>query len=125
MSNRNEFKAKTCPLCAKITQFGDKKIADMNGLYFQVGYSDGGWGRRQDYIDFSDEICLECYGLLVIHVNRFVAVFNSRKGCNHEELQIVKKDREVPPLPVPVVERKIFMFEFIKRFAQYIKGELK
>lgn len=57
----------TCPICGEpMFIAGDhaKKFKDRFGFVLTVGYSVGGWGHRQNHINFSDEICLDCYTAL-------------------------------------------------------------
>ena len=45
-----------CALCG-----ADLSKSRRDGLAVVVGGSTGGWGQRTNAIDFSDEVCHECY----------------------------------------------------------------
>lgn len=36
-------------------------VRRKDGLVVTVGWSRGGWGRRENAIDFSDEVCGDCF----------------------------------------------------------------
>lgn len=49
------------PLSGQYPGKGSRHVKAKNGLVVTVGYSEGGWGRRRNAIDFSGEVCLTCY----------------------------------------------------------------
>lgn len=73
----------TCGLCGiPLDGYLDgryQRVADHNGLCVEVGYSLGGWGRRQDHIyKFSDEVCVPCYQAVMPAVEALKAAMGER-----------------------------------------------
>ena len=59
--------------------YGRKKIKKMMGLVVDFGGSNNGWGYRQDYFKFSDEVCIDCFNKVEEKMNEVEAVIESLK----------------------------------------------
>jgi len=51
-----KISVETCDLCGSV-------MTEKNGLVIQVGYSKGGWGQRRNWLNWSGEVCPECFEL--------------------------------------------------------------
>lgn len=85
-----EVKIQCCDLCGKPLQHFDGRTgatANHNrkeALLLVVGFSRGGWGRRRTPLDFSGEVCGECFDAaepLLRAVRDFV---RDRKGWDRD-----------------------------------------
>ncbi len=74
-----------CPICSapiEITGAISRKFQYKNGIVLNFGYSKGGWGFRQNSIDFSSEVCVECFEAFVPLVEKIIETKDSRDGIN-------------------------------------------
>lgn len=52
-----------CDLCQRpVKGPGNKPIRPVHGITLELGQSLGGWGRREDLLTWSGEVCEICYG---------------------------------------------------------------
>ena len=63
----------TCPICERIMKADGVRITKINGLKLEAGYSIDGWGQRRDYVDFSKEVCGECFNELEKPIKDFIS----------------------------------------------------
>lgn len=85
-----QYTLHTCPICEQpieVTKHG--KVLDRRsrkeGCKIELGFSRGGWGFRQDWLNFSGEICGECFdevGRLLEPAVSFVRSGGGRKSDN-------------------------------------------
>ncbi len=53
------------------------------GLSLHAGYSKGGWGQRQDFInDWSGEVCVECWDKLEPLIRELKTKFDALRNSN-------------------------------------------
>jgi len=50
-----------CDICHTTVECDNQSVKNINGACIVLGYSIGGWGYRQNFVDFSGEICEMCY----------------------------------------------------------------
>lgn len=79
---------KLCDLCERPLEgyhprLGIRSLEPKQGLVVTIGYSDGGWGSRRNHINFSGEVCLDCY--------------NAVMGDVEQMSQTITKLRQGPP----------------------------
>lgn len=75
----------TCELCElPISMSGvfRRQINAVHGIVITLGYSKGGWGSRNNDIDFSGEVCQECYDLLWEAHKDIRRLLKDRRGIN-------------------------------------------
>lgn len=86
-----------CPVCNKITSFEKngktEKIETVHGICWgRIGYSIGGWGKRNDFIgDFSGEVCDECFTALKMKINELKEVIDQRTNSCEDGICIYRK----------------------------------
>lgn len=62
-----DVRIQCCDVCGRPLSHYDARSREQRdhtrkeGLKIELGYSRGGWGRRQDWLDFSGEVCGECF----------------------------------------------------------------
>lgn len=59
-----DYRVRTCPLCEVVIEtspVGLTPAAPRVGLCLEIGFSNGGWGHRQDHAKFSAEVCVACH----------------------------------------------------------------
>ena len=63
-----------CDFCyAEMPEANSKKIKDTGAMVIQIGYSNGGWGNRQNlFLGIYDDICADCYRHLMNVAGKFV-----------------------------------------------------
>lgn len=63
-----DVRIQCCDICGAPLQHVDGRTGDKRShtrkeaLKVEIGYSRGGWGFRRDALDFSGEVCGECFG---------------------------------------------------------------
>jgi hypothetical protein len=69
-----------CDYCGKVTTSYSKKIEQVNGLYLEIGYSYGGWGRRGNFIKDSVEICVPCFNMMKSAIDHLIETKQALKN---------------------------------------------
>lgn len=83
---------KICAICkSKLKQY------DAEGLSLNIGWSNGGWGRRKNGIEISDEVCKACFNCLVPHLREVETIFKklSENNAEDSDLRGITTSREV------------------------------
>ena len=85
---KHKVEYRLCPVCDKVISIGDKIIFDkkdvhsLYGIQLVVGYSKGGWGSREESLNFSEEVCAECFAVLIKKASELVEILRDRAGIN-------------------------------------------
>jgi hypothetical protein len=85
-----------CPICGQIIciQADGKKqqLRPVNGLFYELGYSIGGWGRRQDFLPkFADEICDDCFQEIAPKITEFAEFVGKMKDSRRDGIIIYRQ----------------------------------
>ena len=93
----------TCPLCeAPIKVCAgwqgrvEKRYTGENGAKVELGYSVGGWGHRQDWANFSGEVCDACFKELGRLLEPVVAFLRGGARSKQHNISPLRGD-EPPP----------------------------
>jgi len=87
-----------CGWCGKLLAIGDKKLERKHGMCITLGYSlsHNGWGQRRDHLDFSEEVCGECYAEYEVVVGSIKEWIQERAGINAPHFE---DKNNVPKVP--------------------------
>ena len=69
------------PLKAWHPSLGRGYLTRTEGLLVTVGYSRGGWGHRENLIDWHDEVCGDCFDAVMTEARALAAVMDERRGA--------------------------------------------
>lgn len=70
-----------CDYCKKMTTSEGTRKERLNGFCIEIGYSDGGWGSRQNIITpQSVEICDDCYAKVKDKANELKETIKLLRG---------------------------------------------
>lgn len=93
----------TCPLCdAPIKVCAgwqgtvEKRYTGENGAKVELGYSVGGWGHRQNWADFSGEICDACFQELGRLLQPVVAFLHGGAKSKEHHVPPMRSDESSP-----------------------------
>lgn len=59
-----KISVETCDLCGSV-------MTEKNGLTIEIGYSKGGWGQRRNWLNWSGEVCPECFDVARVQTRTF------------------------------------------------------
>lgn len=85
-----EIRIEVCDLCGRALDL--QGILDSrkrkHGMVINLGLSKGGWGNRENPVNVSQEVCVECFGeyeKIVVGMKHWL---DSRKGINTPTVNI-------------------------------------
>jgi hypothetical protein len=80
-----------CDLCEKVVA-GPRIKRTVNGMAITCGFSIGGWGRRENYVAFSGEVCEECFREYKKIAGAIAAWLSQRDGCRAPTITVTEHD---------------------------------
>lgn len=104
-----------CPICQTPLIMDGKKVRDMCGLAIHINTSLGGWGRAYCTINFSEEVCDECFEAVKEKYLPLLQVFKERKGINKPNITVDKahKMRDDKPSPDGYIRKILQLLPFV------------
>jgi hypothetical protein len=118
-----DIKIQLCEICHTPLVLPDCTKRHKNGVVIKMGHSVGGWGSRQRPLEFSGEVCDECF-------NKYIAIMNAIKlwiGDHHSspEITINEVRKKNPEWDRDVSDRRNRNSGGIKRLlVEWIEGLL-
>ena len=92
-----------CDLCEQPMQIKGKGKEELkggkNGFTYEIGYSNGGWGRRENLGQWKGEICNNCYAEASEAGKVFmgkISELRNNKGRKGDNLQPMQRDEPSP-----------------------------
>lgn len=74
-----------CDWCGKVLE-GIR--GDRHGMLVTLGFSKGGWGSREDFINQSKEVCSECFAIYTEMAAAFKHALAKRKDVNKPTIRV-------------------------------------
>lgn len=73
------------------------------GLAITIGFSEGGWGSRQNHVDYAKEVCADCYAEAIAVCRPIIEYLSRPPERRGDHVQPVRGDelereRRAPPL---------------------------
>lgn len=87
-----------CPICEEpisITNRNgkvEKRYKPASGIVVMLGYSHGGWGSRENWIDYSNVICADCFATLEAMFAPAVEFIRSHGRRKGDQVSSVRSD---------------------------------
>ena len=87
-----------CDLCSRVVE-GPGIELPVHGMAVTLGYSRHGWGRRQNFAEFSGEVCDTCFAEYEVIAKAVALWLDKRTGCRPPT--IIIKDHGVDVVVEP------------------------
>lgn len=105
----HRYEVQTCARCDRPISCSDNlkdrmPLQPRMGLCITIGYSDGGWGQRRNHVDYSREVCQDCYNEALAVCQPVIEYLQRPPERRGDHVQPVRRDeleqerREVPLL---------------------------
>ena len=97
----HRYEVQTCARCdhpIRVSRNLDGKVPTrpMHGIVVTLGYSEGGWGYRRNWLDYGKEVCDVCFGEIKAVLDPVIEFLQRPPGRQGDNIQPLRSDELSP-----------------------------